>query len=296
MKKIAIFTDPHGLLEPVEAVLEDMRSRGITEIYSLGDNIGVGPNPREVLSLIQNSGVISVAGNSEEYIRLGIAPFKVYFSAAKTKSQMWTASQLTNEQKEWIKSLPCYLELVLKDKKIALCHFANDVRFDYLENGTYAYQNKVAMGSGYQQFYVTNSFDQIKMLKYMVQKYGNYPEMMGMISALSSPLFGGKSVSSYDAVFQGHVHFKIMEENEFQQFYSIRAVGMAYQDNPSDNMASYIILTENENGYELEEVLVPFDREKMIYSIIHSSIPDRTIERFVVMNNDDFARSRRKKS
>ena len=46
-RKIAIFTDAHALLEPTEAALEDMQRRGITEIYSLGDNIGVGPNPSE---------------------------------------------------------------------------------------------------------------------------------------------------------------------------------------------------------------------------------------------------------
>ena len=39
-RKIAIFTDAHGLYEPTLAALQDMKARGITEIYSLGDNIG----------------------------------------------------------------------------------------------------------------------------------------------------------------------------------------------------------------------------------------------------------------
>lgn len=50
--KIAIFTDAHGLYEPTLAALDDMAKRGITEIYSLGDNIGVGPNPDKVIDLI----------------------------------------------------------------------------------------------------------------------------------------------------------------------------------------------------------------------------------------------------
>ena len=37
-RQIAIFADIHGLLEPAVAVLEDIKRRGITEIYSLGDN------------------------------------------------------------------------------------------------------------------------------------------------------------------------------------------------------------------------------------------------------------------
>lgn len=44
-RKIGVFTDTHGLLEPTEAALKDMDMKEITEIYSLGDSIGFGPNP-----------------------------------------------------------------------------------------------------------------------------------------------------------------------------------------------------------------------------------------------------------
>ena len=50
-RKIAIFTDAHGLYESTLAALDDMAKRGITE-NSLGDNIGVGPNPDKVMDLI----------------------------------------------------------------------------------------------------------------------------------------------------------------------------------------------------------------------------------------------------
>ena len=56
-RKIAIFTDAHALLEPTQAVLEDMHRRGITEIYSLGDNTSLGPNPKEVLDLMNEYNV-----------------------------------------------------------------------------------------------------------------------------------------------------------------------------------------------------------------------------------------------
>ena len=55
-RKVAIFADAHSLLEPTYAVLEDMRKRGITEIYSLGDNIGFGPNPGEVMDVMDAYG------------------------------------------------------------------------------------------------------------------------------------------------------------------------------------------------------------------------------------------------
>ena len=78
-REIAVFTDIHGLLEPTIAVLNDIKRRGIKEIYSLGDEVGVGPSPRQVLELLRERGVISIAGNSEEYCVLGIDPFISYF-------------------------------------------------------------------------------------------------------------------------------------------------------------------------------------------------------------------------
>ena len=74
-RKIGIITDAHGLLEPTKAALEDMQSKGIVEIYSLGDNIGLGPNPSEVVDLLEEYNVKSLAGYSEDYLTLGTAPF-----------------------------------------------------------------------------------------------------------------------------------------------------------------------------------------------------------------------------
>ena len=54
-REIAIMADIHGLLEPLESVLLDIKKRGIREIYSLGDNIGIGPSPKEVLHLLKEN-------------------------------------------------------------------------------------------------------------------------------------------------------------------------------------------------------------------------------------------------
>ncbi len=129
-RKIAILTDCHALLEPTKAILEDVNRRGITEIYSLGDNIGMGPNPGEVIDLLEENSVISVAGNAEEYVRLGIEPFYSYFNALKTKSHLWTLSKLNEHQKGVISLYPHYIELLIGGKKGVLCHFANVVRVD----------------------------------------------------------------------------------------------------------------------------------------------------------------------
>ena len=272
-REIAIFTDAHGLLEPTQAALEDIASRGITEIYSLGDNIGVGPNPSEVLDLLIQYNVQSIAGNSEEYVTLGIEPFSSYFDFRKKASQLWTLSKLTEEQIGYIKLFPRYLELSIGGKKVALCHFANDVRIDFDVRSTWTYQDNFDYYNSGTQL-APNASDM------MIKKYGkNHPFVRGYLSAYEEPLFARKRVDFYDAVIQGHVHWKLYDMMQPTKFYSIRAVGIAYRNDPVDT-ASYVILKEHDEGFDLEEVLVKYDREKMISSILSSDSPDQTIKKF----------------
>lgn len=281
-RQIAIFADCHSLLEPLKAALNDINKRGITEIYSLGDNIGVGPNPSEVIDLLEEYGVISIAGNSEEYCSLGIEPFISYFDTLKIQSQLWTASKLNERQRGIIKLFPHSIELLVGGKKIGLCHFANDVRFDYMERSTWAYQRNIGTGCAYEQFLYTNSSEQLAEMERIIKTYGkDNPMMRGYLSSIDDPLFSGHRVDFYDAVIQGHVHFKIYERGNNTDFYSIRAVGMAYEKDPVDT-ASYVILKEKtlNQGFDLEEVLVKYDREKMLHSILTSGNPDSTIMKF----------------
>lgn len=293
---IAIFSDAHGLLEPLIAVIDDIKRRGINRIYSLGDNIGVGPNPREVLSLIEENDVISIAGNSEEYCRLGTKPFKKYFNDDRIKSQLWTMSKISSHQKQKIFLYPNFIELAIGEKELVLCHFANDIRFDFTNHSTWTYQNNLAMGkNAYKQFLYTNSKEQLEEIKRLIQIYGyKIPEMKGYISALKSPLFNGKSVESYDAIIQGHVHWKLQERTKKTNYYTIRSLGMAYNHDPVDS-ASYVILTPKESGYEFEEILVKYNREKMVYDILTSDLPDHNIRKFTCLNADKLNRVNKKR-
>lgn len=279
-RQIAIFTDIHALLEPTIAVLQDIKKRNIKEIYSLGDNIGVGPNPKEVLELLGENDVTCISGNSEEYCVLGIEPFISYFNGLKIESQLWTQSKLSPRDINNLKMMPHSIELLLGGKKVALCHFINDVRIDFTTRSTWSYQNAYKFGGDpNQQFYYTNSDIQKKIIddrsKIIIDDNNGY------ISAKKDPIFKGKMVNFYDEIIQGHVHFKMLTEDDKTRFRTIRALGMAYLNDPID-CASYVIIKEKEIGYDVEEILVPFERNKMIDSILKSDMPDRdSISKFV---------------
>ncbi len=270
MKKIAIFTDVHGLIEPFEAILNDIKKRGIKEIYSLGDNICTGPNPNEVMDLIRENNIISVAGNAEYYITLGVAPFMSYFDPGKIDNRNWTYKELSKENMDVIKKMPASIELTLGNKKIALCHFANDIRIDYTLRGTWTYQDEIKYGKDpYKQFLYTNSLEQKKDI---LKNKDNPKEFYnGFKSAYKDPLFNGKQVIDYDYIFEGHVHFPSIVVSPTTTFYT---VGMVYKEK---NVATYIILEEKENGFDIEEVFVNFDREKMLERITNSDMPNKKL-------------------
>ena len=63
--RTAVLADIHGNLAALEAVLADIQTEGIFDIVSLGDNIGYGPDPEEVMQELIKLQVISIQGNHE---------------------------------------------------------------------------------------------------------------------------------------------------------------------------------------------------------------------------------------
>src|SRR5438132_13767687 len=52
-------------MEALQAVLADIRSQGIREVYCLGDVVGYGPNPRECIDLVMESKLV-LLGNHDQ--------------------------------------------------------------------------------------------------------------------------------------------------------------------------------------------------------------------------------------
>ena len=317
LRKIAIFTDSHSLYEPTEAILEDIKRRGITEIYSLGDNVGLGPNPREVLELLEEYNVTSLAGNYEDTLNLGTSPFESYINHEKIVNMKWTKSKLNEQQLEKIRKLPHFVNLELGDTKVGLCHFSNDVRCDFMSHSCLFYVRNMQMnGRGYKQFAYTNSREHLEEIalylgfnpesfknaknsteclnllrSYVIdnkEKFDSKPNLLGYVSYVLDPLFckDGKllTTNDYQLVVQGHAHFQFDEETPLTRFYSVRGAGMGYDSmNPfSKDMAEYIILEENEAGVDIEVVNVSYDREKMLNAILASESPSPTIMKYTL--------------
>jgi len=104
---VAIMSDIHGNLEALEAVLSDMALWPVEEVVSIGDMIGYGPNPEEVLVALRRREVLCCMGNHE----LGIVSQaeRSWFNATALKGLSLTAGLLSAESLAYIGSLPRFL-------------------------------------------------------------------------------------------------------------------------------------------------------------------------------------------
>ena len=86
--RIAVLSDIHSNLPALEAVRADLRD--IDEVWVLGDIVGYGPQPNEVIAALQEMGARSVLGNHD-----GAAIGDVdaaYFNPDARAAIEWTAT------------------------------------------------------------------------------------------------------------------------------------------------------------------------------------------------------------
>ncbi len=69
-KKLAFISDIHGNIEALKAVLSDIGDKNIDfqNVYCLGDLVGYGPRPDEVIELIQQKKIQTILGNYDEAV------------------------------------------------------------------------------------------------------------------------------------------------------------------------------------------------------------------------------------
>ncbi len=108
--KTAILSDIHGNATALDAVLKDVDQQACDQIISLGDNIGYGPEPENVIHMLQARNIPSVTGNHE----LGATrpDFLLLFNPVARTSIEMTISMLSAASLAWIRRFP---NVLIKD-------------------------------------------------------------------------------------------------------------------------------------------------------------------------------------
>jgi len=101
--KYFIFSDIHGNLEALQAVLSELDKDPDSTPICLGDIVGYGPNPTECIELIRSRNIICLAGN-HDHAAIGKMDIS-YFNPYAKEAVLWTRSVLSSEDEQFLSSL-----------------------------------------------------------------------------------------------------------------------------------------------------------------------------------------------
>ncbi len=127
MRELAIISDIHGNLDALNAIMKHL---GKKSIYCLGDLVGYGANPNEVVEWVRENNVKCVMGNHEYAVVTGDAS---WFNPDAQRAVFWTRSNLKRENFDFIKKLPKKMELKVDAVRILFVHGSpDDPIFEYV--------------------------------------------------------------------------------------------------------------------------------------------------------------------
>jgi len=102
--KLTVISDIHGNFEALKAVLADIDRLGLDTVVSLGDNIGYGPEPDQVVKLLRSRNIPSLMGNHE--LALVDPNCLSLFNSKAKRSLLQTKQLLSKESLAYLKTLP----------------------------------------------------------------------------------------------------------------------------------------------------------------------------------------------
>ena len=123
----AVFSDVHGNLPALEAILVDIERRDIRDTLCLGDLVGYGPSPNEVASLVRDSGIPTLMGNYDHGIGFETGDCGCVYKTDEQRAEgavslEWTQGVVTPEVKAYLRTLEDHFVLQTPSGDILAVH------------------------------------------------------------------------------------------------------------------------------------------------------------------------------
>jgi diadenosine tetraphosphatase ApaH/serine/threonine PP2A family protein phosphatase len=140
--RIAVLSDIHSNLPALDAILADLGS--VDAVWHLGDVVGYGPHPDEVVARLREVGAVGVRGNHDEAV---LGDLEVdWFNPAARAAVEWTARRIAPPTRAWLAALPERLEI----DDMTLVHGSpRDPTWEYITTTPGARANLAAFATPY---------------------------------------------------------------------------------------------------------------------------------------------------
>lgn len=125
--RIGIFSDIHGNLPALQAVMADLVEQKLQTVYCLGDLVGYGASPNEVTERIRTEGMPTIMGNYDDGVAFersecGCAYREPLEKELGDRSFAWTKAQTSSENKAFLRTLLPEIRFIAENKRVLLVH------------------------------------------------------------------------------------------------------------------------------------------------------------------------------
>ncbi|SDM47337.1 Predicted phosphodiesterase [Catalinimonas alkaloidigena] len=250
---LALFSDIHGNLPALEAVLADLDQRQPDAIYCLGDLVGYAPWPNEVIREIRRRRIPTLAGNYDEGIGLHSDDCGCAYKTDEDKAMGAVSIRCTNAwveeaERRYLRTLPRHMRLELE------------------------LQPRAAQSDKLQLLMVHGSPRRIN--EYLFEDRREESLLRTMEQAQADILFLGHTHKPYHR----KLAYEVGEETRFRHAINIGSVGKPKDGDPR---ACYVLVRLEESlsrqdpaSVEVTFVRVAYDVEKAAKAVEQSPLPD----------------------
>ena len=100
--RICVLSDIHGNLPALESILDALKP--YDAVWQLGDIVGYGPQPDEVVARLIAENATGVRGNHDS-AAIGLLDTDAFNDDARTAVE-WTADRISSRTRDWLAALP----------------------------------------------------------------------------------------------------------------------------------------------------------------------------------------------
>ncbi|SHF34280.1 metallophosphoesterase family protein [Caloramator proteoclasticus] len=139
--RIAVISDIHSNIYALEKVLEDIERRNVDLTVCLGDLVGYGTHPNEVIELIRRKNILAIMGNYDDAVGFERMVCGCDYPDPKDAENAgislgWTVENTTEENKRFLRELPKEAVLSIGDRRFIFVHGSPRKINEYLKENS----------------------------------------------------------------------------------------------------------------------------------------------------------------
>ena len=125
--RLAVLSDIHGNIHALQAVWDDIRAQMPDAVMCLGDLVGYGAFPNEVIDFVRHPAIPVLMGNYDDGVGYdrddcGCVYKDPLDDALGHQSLLWTRERVTTEHKAYLRSLPFDRRETYAGHRVRLVH------------------------------------------------------------------------------------------------------------------------------------------------------------------------------